>query len=552
MKKIYFKNLNEYFEQEITIEGFVDNIRDLQYVQFLVVRDTTGKVQVTIEKNENNSKLNEIVSNLTIESTVKITGTLLKNEKVKLNGMELIPNDIIVTSKCLEDLPLNYKDSKSALLDTRLNYRFLDLRSEKNILMFKVQTCMINAMRDFVLKRNFVEIHTPKFISVPSESGSNVFEVSYFNRKAYLAQSPQFYKQMAMCSGFENVFEIAPAFRAENSNSYRHATEFNSFDIEMSYLDNLEELMDFEENLFIAGLSAVKNKFGEKIYTSEVKEMGRVDVESQYIARVKEGFRAVVSFGLGTNYMGNYRSIGAGKTGTSQSFIDTDGNGVVDTETITVVVEYAGTVTNEGAELIETGTWGIPVDVSSAKEGDLIQVEITVASGEEPEDPAKPTIGGNAVDTAEAFIAAANSGVAIKVPTGWTLDGNTLKDADDNEYATFADYYTVELATDGTVTLQLNDSAKPTIGETVADKGDAIVVTDAAVALGVTNAKAGLWYGAQAYSDAACTTKIGDEPTGWEKATGETVTVTATKPEGDKAFFKVVVDDQDHSSEEQN
>lgn len=174
------------------------------------------------------------------------------------------------------------------------------------------------------------------------------------------------------------------------------------------------------------------------------------------------------------------------------------------------------------------------------------------AGGGSGEDPAKPTIGGNAVDTAVAFIAAANSGVTIKVPTDWTLDGNTLKYANGNVYATFADYYTVTLATDGTVTLKLNDNAKPTIGETAADKGDAIVVTDAAVALGVTNAKAGLWYGAQAYSDAACTTKIGDEPTGWEKATGETVTVTATKPEGDKAFFKVVVDDQDHSSEEQN
>ncbi len=209
MKKIYFKNLNEYFEQEITIEGFVDSIRDLQYVQFLIVRDTTGKVQVTIEKNENNCKLNEIVSNLTCESTVKITGTLLKNEKVKLNGMELLSSDIIVTSKCLEELPLNYKDSKSALLDTRLNYRFLDLRSEKNILMFKVQTCLINAMREFVVKNNFVEIHTPKIISAASESGSDVFEIKYFNRKAYLAQSPQFYKQMAMCSGFERVFEVA-------------------------------------------------------------------------------------------------------------------------------------------------------------------------------------------------------------------------------------------------------------------------------------------------------------------------------------------------------
>ena len=273
MKKIYFKNLNEYFGQEITIEGFVDNIRDLQYVQFLVVRDTTGKVQITIEKNESNSKLNAIVSDLTTESTVKISGTLFRNEKVKLNEMELIPTDIIVTSKCLEELPLNYKDSKSALLDTRLNYRFLDLRSEKNILMFKVQTCMINAMREFVVNNNFTEIHTPKIISTASESGAEVFEVKYFDRKAYLAQSPQFYKQMAMCSGFEKVFEIAPAFRAENSNSYRHTTDFTSFDIEMSYIESLEELMDFEEDLFIAGLSAVKEKYGEQI-----KELFNVDV----------------------------------------------------------------------------------------------------------------------------------------------------------------------------------------------------------------------------------------------------------------------------------
>lgn len=273
MEKIYFKNLNEYLEQEITIEGFVDNIRILQYVDFLIIRDTTGKVQVTIEKNTSNEFLTKIVSTITPESTVKITGILHKNDKVKLNNMELIPTNITVTSKCLEELPLNYKDSKSAAIDTRLNYRFLDLRSEKNILMFKVQTCMINAMREFVIKNNFTEIHTPKIISAANESGSEVFEVNYFGRKAYLAQSPQFYKQMAMCAGFEKVFEIAPAFRAEKSNSYRHTTDFTSFDIEMSYLNNLEELMDFEENLFIAGLKAVKEKYGK-----EIKELFNVEV----------------------------------------------------------------------------------------------------------------------------------------------------------------------------------------------------------------------------------------------------------------------------------
>lgn len=273
MKNLYFKNLKECLGKVVTIEGFVDNIRDLQYVQFLIVRDSTGKVQVIIEKNESNAKLNEIVSNLSVESTVKITGTLVKNEKVKLNGMELIPNEIVVTSKCLEELPLNYKDTESAKIDTRLNYRFLDLRNEKNLLMFKVQTTLINAMRDYVVKNNFVEIHTPKIISTASESGSEVFELKYFDRKAYLAQSPQFYKQMAMSSGFEKVYEIAPAFRAEKSNSYRHATEFNSFDIEISYIESLEELMDFEENLIIEGLTKVKQTYGEK-----VKELFGVDI----------------------------------------------------------------------------------------------------------------------------------------------------------------------------------------------------------------------------------------------------------------------------------
>lgn len=273
MKQIYFKNIKNYINKEIIIEGFIDSIRDLQYVQFVILRDSTDKIQITIEKNDTNSNLNNIVSNLKVESTIKVKGMVLANDKVKLNGIEIIPTSIDVTSICLEELPLNYKDSKSALLDTRLNYRFLDLRNEKNLLLFKVQTCLVNSMREFVINNNFIEIHTPKIIKAASESGSEVFELNYFDGKAYLAQSPQFYKQMAMCSGFEKVFEIAPAFRAENSNSYRHATEFTSFDIEMSYVDKVEDLMAFEEDLLIAGLSKVKKQYGE-----EIKKLFNVDV----------------------------------------------------------------------------------------------------------------------------------------------------------------------------------------------------------------------------------------------------------------------------------
>lgn len=256
--------LKNYNEQEVTIKGFVDKIRNMQYVQFVILRDITGKVQITIEKNEENKELVEIIDNLTQESTIKVTGKLILNEKIKMGGMEIIPTKIEVTSKCLDELPFNYKDIKNVNIDTRLNNRFIDLRSEKNILMFKVQTTLINAMRDFVVKNNFIEIHTPKIINAASESGAEVFELKYFDKKAYLAQSPQFYKQMAMSAGFEKVFEIAPAFRAENSNSYRHATEFTSFDIEFN-IDSYLDVMDFEEDLLIEGIKAVKEKYEEEI-----------------------------------------------------------------------------------------------------------------------------------------------------------------------------------------------------------------------------------------------------------------------------------------------
>lgn len=273
MNKIEFNELKKHYNEEVTLKGFIDNIRDLQYVQFMILRDRTGKVQVTIEKNDENKSLNEIVSGLTLESTVKVTGKLLESPKVKLNGMEVIPTSIEVTSLSESELPINYKDQSSSLIDTKLDYRFLDLRNEKNILMFKVQSAFVEGMRDFLYKNEFIEIHTPKLIAAASESGSDVFAVDYFDRTAYLAQSPQFYKQMAMASGFEKIFEVAPAFRAENSNTNRHATEFTSFDVEFSYIDSFNDVMNLEEDLLIAGLTKVKEK-----YENEIKNLFNVDV----------------------------------------------------------------------------------------------------------------------------------------------------------------------------------------------------------------------------------------------------------------------------------
>ena len=271
---IKIKDLNKHFGEDVEIQGFVESIRNLQWVQFVILKDNTGKVQITIEKSEEkNKELVEIVNELTTESTLKVSATVIENPKVKLNGMELIPTTIEVTSKSNEELPFNYKDLEGVNLDTRLDYRFIDLRNDKNALIFRVQSVLIKYMREYLYNNNFIEIHTPKLIGAASESGSDVFEVKYFDRKAYLAQSPQFYKQMAMAAGFDRIFEVAPCFRAENSNTNRHATEFTSFDLEFSYINSFEDVMNLEAEMLAYGLEHLKEELGEKI-----KEVFGLDV----------------------------------------------------------------------------------------------------------------------------------------------------------------------------------------------------------------------------------------------------------------------------------
>ncbi len=264
-RKINVEELNNYIGQDITFSGFVDAVRDKKWVMFVILRDQTGKVQLTLEKSEeSNQQMIELFQNLSVDSTVKVNCKVVANEAVKLGGIELIPSNVEITSVA-ENLPYDYNNLDGVNIDTRLDYRWIDIRNEKNMLIRRIESCMVNAMRDYLNNNDFIEIHTPKLIGTASESGSSVFEVKYFDRKAYLAQSPQFYKQMAMAAGMNRIYEVAPAFRAENSNTNRHTTEFTSFDLEFSYINSYEDVMDLEEDLLIAGLTKVKEKYGDKI-----------------------------------------------------------------------------------------------------------------------------------------------------------------------------------------------------------------------------------------------------------------------------------------------
>lgn len=273
--KIDVKDLKNYADKEIVFEGFVDAIRDIKWVQFVVLRDSTGKVQMTIEKSlEENKEMVELISSLPLESTVRVNCKVVLNPNVKLNGMELIPSKIVVTSRSENELPFNYKDLDNVNLDTRLDYRFIDLRNDKNMKIFQIQSVIVKYMREYLYNNKFTEIHTPKLIGAASESGSDVFEVKYFDRKAYLAQSPQFYKQMAMASGFSRIFEVAPCFRAENSNTSRHATEFTSFDVEFSYINSFDDVMNLEAEMLAYALDKTNSECGDiikEVFGLEIK-----------------------------------------------------------------------------------------------------------------------------------------------------------------------------------------------------------------------------------------------------------------------------------------
>lgn len=254
-------------EGRVEFQGIIETVRDKKSMQFIVLKDFSGKIQVTVDKTAH-PEVGEVFSHLLTGATVCVEGQLVKSEYVKMGGQEVLAERVVATSTSSA-----YPIGPESSIDQRIDYRWLDLRQDKNLLMFKVQTLFTNAMREFLVQREFIEIHSPKLIGTASESGSEVFEVKYFDTKAYLAQSPQFYKQMAMSSGFGRIFECGPVFRAEKSHSRKHATEFTGFDIEFSGIDSFEDVMVMEEELLTYALSRVKEKYGE-----EIKSVFGVDV----------------------------------------------------------------------------------------------------------------------------------------------------------------------------------------------------------------------------------------------------------------------------------
>jgi nondiscriminating aspartyl-tRNA synthetase len=247
--------------EQVTVRGWVNALRDQKRVQFVILRDETGMAQAVLPKGEEPSELNDSVSALTDESAITLTGTVVADERVKLGGLELKIESLQVDSLAEPELPI----AADSALDKRIDWRYLDLRRPDRHLIFEVQTAIERAMREFWREEGYIELHSPKLMGSASESGAELFRVDYFEGDAYLAQSPQFYKQMAMAAGFGKVFEVGPVFRANPSFTSRHDTEFTSVDMELSWIDSHEDVMAVEERWLAHVLAAVKESHGARI-----------------------------------------------------------------------------------------------------------------------------------------------------------------------------------------------------------------------------------------------------------------------------------------------
>lgn len=240
MKRVLAAELVESMEDLVLLKGWIHKMKSFGKFAFVFLRDKSGVVQLVIEDEE-------ILSQLKLEMSVEVKGIPVKNEKAP-GGVEVQVKEIDIIGKTYYDLlPFSINQKKvEATLETELDYRYISLRRPDRRAVFKIQAEIVEAFKAYFKGQGFHEIHTPKIIASGTEGGSEMFTVNYFDRRAFLAQSPQFYKQMMAGAGFESVFEVGHAYRAELHNTWRHLNEYVSLDIETAFIKDEYDLMEFE------------------------------------------------------------------------------------------------------------------------------------------------------------------------------------------------------------------------------------------------------------------------------------------------------------------
>jgi aspartyl-tRNA synthetase len=242
--------------EKATLKGWVHEIRDLGGIMFLILRDRAGFAQITLPKKKIDPDLLEIAKRISKESVITVKGTIQEDKRAP-NGYEIIPAGITVLNPANSPLPLDTTGKVGAELDTRLDSRFMDIRRPEVLAIFRIRDKLLTTTRKFLDEKGFIEINTPKIVATATEGGTALFPITYFNREAFLSQSPQLFKQIMMGAGLDRVWEIAPIFRAEEHDTTRHLNEATSIDIEASFMD-YEDVMVLLEDLLAKIYTSVK------------------------------------------------------------------------------------------------------------------------------------------------------------------------------------------------------------------------------------------------------------------------------------------------------
>lgn len=262
MERVLIKDIFNHTEKNIKIKGWVKKVRDLKSVTFLIINDKSGEIQVVLDKKE---EFNTLVHE---NDVVEVTGKVKKTNQ-QLNGLEIISSKIIIINHS-KNFPIEINKDQNINLNTILDNRFCSHRDSNIQEIFKITNTVVESVQNFLRSEGFIQIFTPKIVEKGAEGGSNIFEINYFKNKAYLCQSPQFYKQMMSTAGYEKVFEIAPVFRAEKHNTSRHLNEYTSIDVEMSFIDSFEEIMKLQCKMMKYIIENVNKKHSEYLQKNNI------------------------------------------------------------------------------------------------------------------------------------------------------------------------------------------------------------------------------------------------------------------------------------------
>ena len=245
--------------KEVTIGGWIQQVRDLGGLKFLQLQDRSGVVQIVLPKKKITPEIFEI--DYQEGDILLVKGEIISNKSAP-RGIEILPEDVVVLNKRAQEYPIAVTDKIETNPDKRYDYRFLDLRNRNIAQIFEIESAVAYALQEYFNKNNFLQFFSPKIVGSATESGANVFEIGYFDKKAYLAQSPQFYKQMMLIAGFEKVFEIGPVFRAEKHHTSRHLCEYTSIDFEVSFIKDQVDVMKVLQGAVGYTLDSIKKNKG--------------------------------------------------------------------------------------------------------------------------------------------------------------------------------------------------------------------------------------------------------------------------------------------------